>query len=103
VDPAKDYTIAEANGRRALLRAEPHQRHLHAHHSPLTSASTRTTPSEHGGHLPAEIRHGAILAEELKKEWYKLGTDFGIGAGDNETTITLSGLDENFEASPSPC
>ncbi|MBI2434719.1 MAG: insulinase family protein, partial [Candidatus Hydrogenedentes bacterium] len=38
-------------------------------------------------------------AEELKKEWYKLGTDFGIGAGDNETSISLSGLDENFEAS----
>ena len=38
-------------------------------------------------------------AEELKKEWYKLGTDFGIGAGDNETTLSLSGLDENFEAS----
>lgn len=37
--------------------------------------------------------------EELKKEWYKLGTDFGIGAGDNETTISLSGLDENFAAS----
>jgi predicted Zn-dependent peptidase len=37
--------------------------------------------------------------EALKKEWYKLGTDFGIGAGDNETTISLSGLDENFGAS----
>lgn len=40
-----------------------------------------------------------FAAEELKKEWYKLGTDFGMGAGDNETTISLSGLDENFEAS----
>lgn len=37
--------------------------------------------------------------EALKKEWYKLGTDFGIGTGDNETTISISGLDENFEAS----
>lgn len=35
-------------------------------------------------------------AEELKKEWYKLGTDFAIGAGENETTISLAGLDENF-------
>jgi predicted Zn-dependent peptidase len=38
-------------------------------------------------------------AEELKKEWYKLGTDFAIGAGDNETTISIAGLDENFAAS----
>jgi predicted Zn-dependent peptidase len=37
--------------------------------------------------------------EDLKKEWYKLGTDFAIAAGDNETTISLSGLDENFAAS----
>jgi len=38
-------------------------------------------------------------AEELKKEWYKLGTDFSIGAGDNETTVSIAGLDENFDAS----
>lgn len=38
-------------------------------------------------------------AQQLKKEWYKLGTDFGMGVGDNETTITLRGLDANFEAS----
>jgi len=38
-------------------------------------------------------------AEQLKKEWYKLGTDFGVGIGDNETFINLSGLDDNFDAS----
>ena len=37
--------------------------------------------------------------EDLKKEWYKLGTDFAVNAGDNETTISISGLDENFAAS----
>ena len=37
--------------------------------------------------------------EDLKKEWYKLGTDFAAYAGDNETTISISGLDENFAAS----
>ena len=37
--------------------------------------------------------------EDLKKEWYKLGTDFAVGAGDNETTLSLSGLDENLPAS----
>jgi predicted Zn-dependent peptidase len=38
-------------------------------------------------------------AEALKKEWYKLGTDFSIAAADNETTISITGLDENFAAS----
>jgi len=37
--------------------------------------------------------------EDLKKEWYKLGTDVAISTDDNETTITMSGLDENFAAS----
>src|SRR5207247_1519067 len=40
-----------------------------------------------------------FTGEQLKKEWYKLGTDFSIGAGENETTIRLGGLDENFAAS----
>ena len=35
-------------------------------------------------------------SEELKKEWYRLGTDFGFSVGTNEATVTISGLDENF-------
>jgi predicted Zn-dependent peptidase len=40
-----------------------------------------------------------LSPEALKKEWYKLGTDFRISAGDNQTTVSIAGLDENFEAS----
>ena len=40
-----------------------------------------------------------VGASTLKKEWYKLGTDFSISAGGNETNITISGLDENFDQS----
>ncbi len=38
-------------------------------------------------------------AEDLKKEWYKLGMDASVNAGDNETFIRIVGLDENFEKS----
>jgi predicted Zn-dependent peptidase len=38
-------------------------------------------------------------AEQLKKEWYKLGTEFGLSVGDQETTLSLTGLDENFGSS----
>ena len=38
-------------------------------------------------------------AEDLKKEWYKLGSDFGMNVRSNATSFTISGLDENFEAS----
>ena len=40
---------------------------------------------------------GPYSPEELKKEWYKLGSAFGISAGANETFIRISGLDENFQ------
>jgi predicted Zn-dependent peptidase/rhodanese-related sulfurtransferase len=34
---------------------------------------------------------------ELKEEFYKLGCSYSIQSGEDETTISLSGLDENFE------
>ena len=37
--------------------------------------------------------------EELQKEWYRLGSDFRFGAGENSSAIALSGLDEQFENS----
>ena len=40
-----------------------------------------------------------FTSEALKKEWYKLGTDFRMSVGDQETTISISGLDANFAAS----
>jgi len=40
-----------------------------------------------------------LSAEDLQKEWYKLGTEVGVGSGDEESSIGISGLDENFEAS----
>ena len=40
-----------------------------------------------------------LKPDELKKAWFALGTDLSIGASGNRTTITISGLDENIEAS----
>ncbi len=37
-----------------------------------------------------------MTAEQIKKEFYKLACDYNIYVGDDETTITLSGLDENM-------
>lgn len=42
---------------------------------------------------------GRFTAEALKKEWYKLGTDFRMSVGHQETTISISGLDDHFAAS----
>lgn len=40
-----------------------------------------------------------LSPEDLSKEWYKLGTSFSMAAGDNEASVSISGLDENFAAS----
>jgi predicted Zn-dependent peptidase len=40
-----------------------------------------------------------FASADLKKEWYKLGTDFSFNVNDQQTTISISGLGENFAAS----
>ena len=37
--------------------------------------------------------------EELQKEWYRMGSEFRFGAGENSSAIAVSGLDEQFENS----
>lgn len=37
--------------------------------------------------------------EELQKEWYRMGTEFNFGAGENSSGFSLTGLDEQFENS----
>ncbi len=41
---------------------------------------------------------GSMSAEDLQKEWYRLGSEFGVGAGPNESSIGISGLDDQFDA-----
>ncbi|MBI2422238.1 MAG: insulinase family protein [Candidatus Hydrogenedentes bacterium] len=98
VDPGKDYTKAAADG-------------ITWYHAPnpvndiftLSLSVEKGTYSEKRLALAADLLQKSgtsrFSAEDLKKEWYKLGTDFGIGSSDNNTGMSLSGLDENFEAS----
>ena len=37
--------------------------------------------------------------EELQKEWYRMGSEFRFGAGENSSAFTVSGLDDEFEDS----
>lgn len=38
-----------------------------------------------------------LSAEDLKKEWYKLGAEFSVRSTNNETIISLNGFDDRFE------
>ena len=35
--------------------------------------------------------------EELQKEWYRMGSEFRFGAGENQSSMGIAGLDEEFE------
>ncbi len=37
--------------------------------------------------------------EELQKQWYRMGTQFNFGVGENSSGFSLSGLDDEFENS----
>jgi len=37
--------------------------------------------------------------EELQKEWYRMGSEFRFGSGENSSTFSVTGLDEQFEDS----
>ncbi len=99
VEPGKDYSkVAFDNGAQLYHVANPI--------NDLFSFSFSVnlgTYADNGIAIATQLLEksgaGDLSAMELKKKWYTLGTDFGVGATDNETTITLSGLDENFATS----
>ncbi|MFD2555867.1 M16 family metallopeptidase [Sphingobacterium tabacisoli] len=41
----------------------------------------------------------AKSSEQFSKDFYKLATDFSVSAGNEETTVSIAGLDRNFGAS----
>ena len=41
----------------------------------------------------------SLSNEELQKEWYRMGTEFRFGSGENSSAFSLAGLDDQFENS----
>jgi predicted Zn-dependent peptidase len=99
VKPGKDYRTLDAEEGVKLYYVK----------NPLNDLFTLTISVDLGTRHDNRLGAAALLldksgtkrfgAEALKKEWYKLGTDFSIAAADNETTVSIAGLDENFAAS----
>jgi predicted Zn-dependent peptidase len=99
VEENKDFTVMEVADGIRLIHAR----------NPLNDLFTLEVRMEEGyRHQPMLPyvkrmldRSGAeeTSAEDLKIEWYKLGTGFSFGVGDLLSTFALSGLDENLEPS----
>ena len=99
VVPGRDYTIKEVRDGVKLYYARNPLNDLFS----FSIATDIGTLSEKRMAVTRELldKSGTprFDSEELKKEWYKLGTDVGVGVGDQETTLSISGLDENFDTS----
>lgn len=99
IEPGKDF----------VKRVDPRGRDLYHAHNPINDLFNFSITVDFGTHEDDSIQIATMLLnkagterlsmDDLQKEWYKLGTAFNMAAGDNETTITLTGLDENFDAS----
>lgn len=99
VDPEKDYSVVDDKSGVRFYHSP----------NPINDLFSLTISVDVGTRQDNRLNVAASLlqksgtprftAEELKKEWYKLGTNFALGAGADTTNITIAGLDENFEAS----
>ncbi|MHB8519421.1 MAG: M16 family metallopeptidase [Limisphaerales bacterium] len=99
VDPKKDFQIVDLRDGVKLYYARNPLNDLFALNFSVDLGTRRNNRIGVAAQLLNKAGTAPYSQEDLKKEWYKLGTDFGVGAAENETDVSLSGLDENFEAS----
>ncbi len=95
VDPEKDYQIVERPGVKIYYSRNP-LNDLFSFAINVEIGNQEDNTIAIATRLLDKSGAGELSAEDLKKEWYKLGCDYGVGAGDDESFISVSGLDENF-------
>ena len=79
---------------------------LYHSENPVNDLFTLTFSFEMGKLYDQKLGAAALLLDksgtsqftsaELKKEWYKLGADFNLSVGDQSSSFSIIGLDENF-------
>ncbi|MDE3001297.1 MAG: insulinase family protein [Gemmatimonadota bacterium] len=99
VDPGKDYQIAEYHDDVRLYYSRNPINDLFSLTFTVDLGNNQDNRMGMAARLLDKSGTGRLASEALKKEWYKLGTEFSMSAANNEARVTLSGLDENIEAS----
>ena len=99
VDPARDYQIADYHDGVRLYYSRNPINDLFSLSITVELGNNQINKIGIAARLLDKSGTGRHTSEALKKEWYKLGTEFSLSAGNNETTVTVSGLDENLDAS----
>ncbi len=99
VEPGEDYRIVEyAHGVDLYYAPNP----LNDLFSFSIHVETGTEDNDYlslAGALLDKAGAAGRSADDLQKEWYRLGSDFSMGVGDNESAFAISGLDENLAPS----
>ena len=97
VDPENDYEIVHYDQGVTLYYAPNPLNDLFSFSAIIEFGSHENNKLALATRLLDKSGTGEFSSDDLKKEWYKLGSSFSISVGDNETVIRISGLDENFQ------
>ena len=99
VVPGKDYTELTYHSNVSLYHAQNPLNDLFSFSVSIDMGSLADRRLPIARELLDKAGTPRLTAEALKQKWYALGTDFSLSVGDQRTTVSISGLDENFTAS----
>jgi predicted Zn-dependent peptidase len=98
VDMENDFTVIEYAGGVDLYYSQNPLNDLFSFSIQIELGSYEDKTLSMASSLLDKSGTADFSSDDIKKEWYKLGSNFRFGAGSNSTSFSISGLDENFEA-----
>lgn len=96
VDYGKDLERATMKADIPILYKENTENDLFSLYYLLETGTNENTKVKMALDYLKYLGSGSLSAEELKKEFYKLGCDFNVSATEERTYVTLSGIQSTF-------
>ncbi len=99
LDPEKEIHIDRSKDGRTVYHSANPVNHLYQLQLVVEKGTDHDNRLALATRLMDKAGTARLAPDELSKEWYRLGTDFGIGATGSQTIVTIAGLDDTFEES----
>ena len=96
LEPSQDYEILKIRPGLLLYHSKNPVNDLFALHFRVETGARQDPLLPITKRLLDRSGAGELSSEQLKIEWYKLGSEFGFAVSDRFTNVALSGLDENL-------